>query len=86
MNAQNTMITVNEVETIEKRMRRRLVKCIKEEAGRDWERLWREQKADYRKIMSFTPASTAEQSLLSRLVNVHENIREGVTALTGKSH
>ena len=80
------MMTIKEVKAIETKMKRRLGKCIKEESGRDWERLWREQKADYRKLVNFVPASTAEQSLLSRLVNIHNDIREGVTALTGKSH
>lgn len=85
MNA-TMIITIEEVKKIETHMKRRLAKCIREESGRDWERLWREQKADYRKLVNFTPQSTSEQLILSRLTNLHNDIREGVTALTGKSH
>lgn len=84
MNA--TMITIEEVKMIETKMKRRLARLVREESGRDWERLWREQKGDYRKLVNFVPTSTNEQTLLSHLVNIHENIREGVTAMTGKVH
>lgn len=79
-------ITIEEVKKIERNMKRRLVKLIKEEPGRDWERLWREERKDYKELINYIPQSTTEQSLLSRLVNIHENIREGVTAMTGKAH
>ena len=80
------MITIKEVKAIETKMKRRLTKCIKEESGRDWERLWREERKDYKELMNFVPTSTDEQSILSRLVSMHNNIREGVTAMTGKVH
>ena len=85
MNTINT-ITIEDIKAIEIRMKRRLARCIKEEAGRDWERLWREERKDYKELINYTPQSTDDQLTLSRLINLHNEIREGVTAMTGKVH